>query len=78
MQREVHSINLRVEHNQLDLLECLKYHHPSSSDDEDDVPMAEVARSLCCVFFVFFFLRQFILDNLLNMFNSWIFLLCLP
>jgi hypothetical protein len=36
MQLEVHSINKRVEQNQLDLNECLKYHHPSSSDDEDD------------------------------------------
>jgi hypothetical protein len=36
MQLEVHSINLRVEQNQLDLQECLKFHHPSSSDDEDD------------------------------------------
>jgi hypothetical protein len=24
-----------MEKNQLDLQECLKYHHPSSSDDED-------------------------------------------
>lgn len=37
MQLEVHSINKRVEQNQLDLKECLKYHHPSSSDDKDDV-----------------------------------------
>jgi hypothetical protein len=36
MQQEIHSINLRVEQNQLDLQECLKFHHPSSSDDEDD------------------------------------------
>jgi predicted nucleic acid-binding Zn-ribbon protein len=36
IQLEVHSINERVEQNQLDLKECLKYHHPSSSDDEDD------------------------------------------
>jgi len=43
MQQEVHSINLRVEQNQLDLQECLKYHHPSSSDDEDDAPMTEAA-----------------------------------
>jgi len=35
MQLEVHSINKRVEKNQLDLKECLKYHHPSSNDDED-------------------------------------------
>jgi hypothetical protein len=38
MQSEVHSINKRVEQNQLDLRECLKYHHPGSSDDEDDAP----------------------------------------
>jgi hypothetical protein len=25
-----------MERNQLDLKECLKFHHPSSSDDEDD------------------------------------------
>jgi hypothetical protein len=37
MQLEVHSINKRVEQNQLDLKEYLKYHHPSSSDDEADV-----------------------------------------
>jgi len=47
MQQEVHSINLRVEKKQLDLQECLKFHHPASSDDEDDaprtVPMAEDA-----------------------------------
>jgi hypothetical protein len=36
MQLEVHSINLRIEQNQLGLQECLKFHHPSSSDDEDD------------------------------------------
>jgi hypothetical protein len=41
MQLEVHSINKRVEQNQLDLRECLKYHHPGSSDDEDDAPMVE-------------------------------------
>jgi hypothetical protein len=38
MQMEVHSINKRVEQNQLDLRECLKYHHLGSSDDEDDAP----------------------------------------
>jgi hypothetical protein len=43
MQKEVHSINLRVEQNQLDLRQCLKFHHPSSSDDADDAPMAEAA-----------------------------------
>jgi hypothetical protein len=45
MQQEIHSINLRVEQNQLDLQECLKFHHPSSSDDGDDayrtVPLPE-------------------------------------
>jgi predicted nucleic acid-binding Zn-ribbon protein len=44
MQQEVHSINKRMEQNQLDLKEFLKYHHPDSSDDEDDAsrtaPMA--------------------------------------
>jgi hypothetical protein len=35
MQLAVHSIDRRMEKNQLDLQECLKYHHPSSSDDED-------------------------------------------
>jgi hypothetical protein len=40
MHQEVHSINKRVEQNQLDLKECLKYHHPDSSDDEDDAPRA--------------------------------------
>jgi hypothetical protein len=43
MQQEVHSITLCVEKNQLDLQECLKYHHPSSSDDEDDAPMADAS-----------------------------------
>lgn len=43
MQQEVHSINIWVEQNQLDLQECLKFHHLSSSDDEDDGPMAEDA-----------------------------------
>jgi hypothetical protein len=43
MQQEVHSINLLVEQNKLDLRECLKFHHPPSSDDEDDAPMAEDA-----------------------------------
>jgi hypothetical protein len=45
MKQEIHSINLRVEQNQLDLQECLKFHDPSSSDDEDDadrtVPLLE-------------------------------------
>jgi hypothetical protein len=43
MQQEVHSINLRVKQNQIDLQECLKFHHLSSSDDEDDAPMAEAS-----------------------------------
>jgi hypothetical protein len=38
MQLEVHSINKRVEQNQLDLRECPKFHHPDSSDDEDAAP----------------------------------------
>jgi hypothetical protein len=45
MQLVVHSIDRPVEQNQLDLQECLKYHHPSGSDDEDDadeiLPMPE-------------------------------------
>jgi hypothetical protein len=45
MQLELHSINKHVEQTQLDLRECLKYHHPDSSDDEDDaartVPMLD-------------------------------------
>jgi hypothetical protein len=43
MQQEVHSINLHVEQNQLDLQECLKFHHLSNSDDEDDAPMADAS-----------------------------------
>jgi hypothetical protein len=47
MHLEVHSINKRVEQNQLDLKECLKYHHPDISDDDDDArrtaPMTEDA-----------------------------------
>jgi hypothetical protein len=43
MQQEVHSINLCVEQNQLDLRECLKFHHPSNSDDEDDAQMADAS-----------------------------------
>jgi len=63
MQQEVHSINLRVEQNQLDLWECLKFHHPASSDDDDDAPRtaprAEVAWvSFCLVVFFFFFVLE--------------------
>jgi hypothetical protein len=36
LQLEVWSINKRVEQTHLDLLECLRVHHPGSSDDEDD------------------------------------------
>jgi len=36
LQLEVRSINKRVEQTHLDLLECLRVHHPGSSDDEDD------------------------------------------
>jgi hypothetical protein len=43
MQQDVHSINLCVEQNQLDLRECLQFHHPSSRDDEDDAPMANAS-----------------------------------
>jgi hypothetical protein len=32
MQREVHSINLRVDQCQLDIQECLKHLHPSHED----------------------------------------------
>jgi hypothetical protein len=53
MQQEVHSINLRVEQNQLDLRECLKYHHPSSSDDEDDAPRDALMAADAWVFFLF-------------------------
>jgi hypothetical protein len=66
MQQEVHSINLRVEQNQI--------------DDEDDAPMAEAAWAYfvhCCLpiwdIFVIFLIICYIC------LNSWIFLLlCLP
>jgi hypothetical protein len=54
MLHEVHSINFRVEQNQLDFQECLKYHHPSSSDDMDDAPIAEASRFLWCIFIFIF------------------------
>jgi hypothetical protein len=45
MQLAMHSIDRRVEQNQLNLQECLKYHHPSNNDDEDGadgiLPMTE-------------------------------------
>jgi hypothetical protein len=53
MQLVVHSINRRMEQNQLDLQECLKYHHPSSSDDEDVadriLPCLRMFDSLLCL-----------------------------
>jgi hypothetical protein len=51
MQLEVHSINKRVERNQLDLKEHLKFHHPESSDDEDAAP--RTARRIFELYFVF-------------------------
>jgi hypothetical protein len=64
MQHEVHSINKQVEQNQLDLRECLKYHHPGNSDDGDDAPrtapMAEDDWVLFCCVFVVFCLRHLI------------------
>jgi hypothetical protein len=54
IQQEVHSINKRVEQNQLDLRECLKYHHPGSSDDEEGLLLFLLC--FCC----FFFLRHLI------------------
>lgn len=58
IQLEVHSINKRVEQNQLDFKECLKYHHPSSSDDEDDadrtLPLPEDVWFPHVVFFFFY------------------------
>lgn len=71
MQQEVHSIELHVEQNQIDLWECLKFHHPSSSDDKDDAPMANASwlSSLVIVFDVFWDI--FIL--FIFCWNSWIF-----
>jgi len=43
IQQEVNSINLRVEQNQIDLRECLKFHHPSICGDEDDASMADAS-----------------------------------
>jgi len=56
MQLEVHSINKRVEQNQLDLKECLKFQHPDSSDDEDAAPRTavrifELYFLFCCCFY---------------------------
>jgi len=62
-QQEVHSINLRVEQNQIDLWECLKSHHPSSSDDEDDAPMAEATWAYF-VLLLFYSFETFVLSFL--------------
>jgi hypothetical protein len=35
LQREVNLIGERVEQSQIDIRECLKYHHPKSNDDDD-------------------------------------------
>jgi hypothetical protein len=40
MQRDVHSINLRVEQCKLDIQECLKHHH-LSLDDKDHPSLDE-------------------------------------
>jgi hypothetical protein len=61
MQQEVHSINLCVEQNQIDLRECLKFHHPSSSDDEDDAPMAEATLDYF-VLLLFYSFETFVLS----------------
>jgi hypothetical protein len=34
-QREVNLIGERVEQSQIDIRECLKYHHPKPNDDDD-------------------------------------------
>jgi hypothetical protein len=35
LQREVNLIGKRVEQSQIDIWECLKYHHPKPNDDDD-------------------------------------------
>jgi hypothetical protein len=35
LQREVNLIGERVEQSQIDIRECLKYHHPKLNDDDD-------------------------------------------
>jgi hypothetical protein len=35
LQREVNLIEERVEQIQIDIRECLKYHHPKQNDDDD-------------------------------------------
>jgi hypothetical protein len=81
MQQEMRSINKRTEQTQLDLRECLKYHHPDSSDDEDvaprTTPMAEddlvsfcyvLFETLCFIFCYALFVYK----------NLWTILLCFP
>jgi hypothetical protein len=36
LQWEVNLIGERVEQSQIDIRECLKYHHPKLNDDDDD------------------------------------------
>jgi len=71
MQQEVHSINLWVEQNQLDLRECLKFHHPSNSDEEDDAPMAE-ATWASFVFLLLYLFETFVLyfDTLVKLLDN--------
>jgi hypothetical protein len=35
LQQEVNLIRERVEQSQIDIKECLKYHHPKLNDDDD-------------------------------------------
>jgi hypothetical protein len=35
LQREVNLIEERVNQSQIDIKECLKYHHPKLNDDDD-------------------------------------------
>jgi hypothetical protein len=35
LQRGVNLIGERVEQSQIDIRECLKYHHPKLNDDDD-------------------------------------------
>jgi len=36
LQQEVNLIGKRVEQSQIDIRECLKYHHPKLNDHDDD------------------------------------------
>jgi hypothetical protein len=68
MQLAVHSIDRRVEQNQLDFQECLKYDHPSSSDDEDGadgiLPMTEDV-----LFPLMFFVDFFVIFETMSVFG---------